>query len=580
MNPFLYSAGGDIGGDIYPSTIGDVLSAGGKFSPLSYPGLQLWLDPYDTTTMTIQPASIIKKAATQTYAVPVSSTNAFDFNNAGTSQFCISMWVYREINALNDEGLIGNIGSSKGYSISWAANSTNELETDIVPSTGSFAFNIFSGISGMTPGNWFHFFWNYDGSFHGDDTQVLFIAINGIRVATAAGSQLGQLVKAVGNGGSFTIGSGASGVSGDFRFMDIAVYNHSAGGNGAGITAVQAACTAMWNNGYGTVQATLPIGMTDPLAYYPCGDSVASAILTDTSGNGHNMVATATVTPPAQMVWAWKDKSPNGFLFQAADGATQGIAYNGIFQLLRNRLCRYYSTGVGAYTTPCVVQETGNAGLYTYATNWCGNNTTGQIFLTIGETGLAIAETFELCTGNDNVLVTHHELFMTGVEGPNNIPTTGIYGPCLRVSDGTIARDFGDLLNVSGPVTGPYAVIPGNTYYPNDGSKQYRLYGNTGNTGGQGATLGSWEMVINSAQQVGNINSNTQWNGWMSTFMTVVPRSYIALGAFYTYRSDSGSIYERDTVTGCTQIWGDTVTYSPCLNPSQSTNILAWQTTR
>jgi hypothetical protein len=200
------------------------------------------------------------------------------------------------------------------------------------------------------------------------------------------------------------------------------------------------------------------------------------------------------------------------------------------------------------------------------------------MFMISGETALGSAETYNFWTGNDNVEVQHHELWMHGMYGTSNSDGVG-YTPVLRISNGLTSDDWGSFLNIAGN-TGSFTAIPGNAYYTNDGTKAHRMYGIVGSTPCVGATAGSWEMYIENAPQIVNGAFNgIPRIGWLAA-LTAAPISAIALGAFYRWTTDDGGIYNRNQTPGGPVAWGDTMVFSPCLTPSQEAAMRAWMQKR
>ena len=311
-----------------------IIVTGASVTPTSVPGLQFWLDPYDTSTMTL--TNVAETTGSPTSNLQSASGTPFDLQGNGmSSQFTMAFWVYPETTWASNSWLMADAKNTFGNNdISWflsvSDGATGSLRTTYSLSSSTSTIKDYANAMPLA-NQWYFVVITYDGSQVGtattQDQLRQQVYVNGQQIPTPAGNSLPQKIYAAANAGKLYLGAVDAAINNTTaeRFQDVGFWNHWISSSTA---------AALWNGGAGVTYATLPVGANDPFAYYAMNE--ASGTRFDSTSNHYDLTAGAAGVGSVQEISAWRDKSSNHvtMLFgYDPDTGIQQRQYFGVYSL-------------------------------------------------------------------------------------------------------------------------------------------------------------------------------------------------------------------------------------------------------
>jgi hypothetical protein len=535
----------------------------GNVTPTDVPNLQFWLDPYDTSTMTL--TNVAETKGSPTSNLQSTSGTPFDFQGNGTSsQFTMAFWVYPETAWANDSWLMANAKNTFGNNdISWflsvSYGATGRLRTTY--STSSSASTLEDYDNAMPIANqWYFVVITYDGSQVGtattQDPLRQQVYVNGQQIPTPAGDSLPQKIYAAANAGKLYLGAVDAAINNTTaeRFQDVGFWNHW-------VSSTTAA--ALWNGGAGVTYATLPAGANDPFAYYSMNE--ASGTRFDSTSNHYDLATGSAGVGSVQEISAWRDKSQNHITMLFGYDPDTGIQQRQFFGI-------YSPTARDGL--PGVVMP---AGAWAYAASTTiATLSSGNLFMNVQLDAPNNGEN-ELFDFSDDVTPGQDSFMGINYIGPNTAPDAGpppgsgnpntkTFVPTFHTHAGNAVTHAGgwtaNILNIDN-AEGTGKQVANNTYFAKGGDYSYEFENVLDGTGGTGATPGPYRMWINQSPQtiyVADGGGGEISQLWGDSFAAAGGQlSCITLGGLAS-RSATG-VWRITTATGDT--YGDIMEYGP-----------------
>ncbi|HEY1603439.1 MAG TPA: LamG-like jellyroll fold domain-containing protein [Pirellulales bacterium] len=532
-------------------------------APTDVPGLQFWLDPYDTSTMTL--TNVAETKGSPTSNLQSTSGTPFDFQGNGTSsQFTMAFWVYPERTWSDASWLMANAKNTfRNNDISWflsiANGATGTLRTTYSTASSTSTLKDYAGAMPVA-NQWYFVVITYDGSQVGtattQDQLRQQVYVNGQQIPTPAGDSLPQKIYAAANAGKLYLGAVDAAINNTTpeQFQDVGFWNHWISSSTA---------AALWNGGAGVTYATLPAGANDPFAYYSMNE--ASGTRFDSTSNHYDLSAGSAGVGSVQEISAWRDKSQNHITMLFGYNPDTGIQQRQFF-------------GVYSLTArdglPGVVMP---AGAWAYAASTTISTlSSGNLFMNVQLDAPNRGEN-ELFDFSDDVTDGQDSFMGINYIGPNTAPDAGppagsgnpntsTYVPTFHTHAGNAVTHAGgwtaNILNINGP-EGTGAQVSNNTYFAQGGDYSYEFENVLNGTAGTGTAPGPYRMWINQSPQtiyVADGGGGSIPQLWGDGFAASGGQlSCITLGGLAS-RSATG-VWRITTATGDT--YGDIMEYGP-----------------
>ena len=541
-------------------------------TPASYQNLQLWLDPYDTSSMALRHVAAINTIAptTQKQSLQRQGRSNDAFNFATNSAFSMAGWWF-----VGDDSNTYTVGTSNCLVAknNPAAPTTNAAWWLVLNSTSNLAFGAATSnaavasvnCSGVTfnSGQWYHIACSFNGAGGANDTNKLVCYVNGAALTTASGTTLPTTLQNPSSGSvNLNFGNYNTGGSyGEQRYSDWGFWD--------GLVFTATDVTNLYNNGAGVTYSTLPSGgsnLKSPMAYYSMTEPSGNRL--DSTTNHYDLImASADGTPigSRKQVVSWTDKSGALGAFSAGDGPQAS------FQYKRIREPRYDPNAWGKGLPG--IRMNPNNWLYNGTAGWQNGIATGAIWQNIQvSSALSVNEGFFL-SSSDDLDASHERLFMTGYDGPAvaNLNIANVYCPQLRINDGlgngTGIGNGQPQSNII-TVTKGSATIAGNQQLSASQlfSFEYACVDST--TYGSQAVAGSWRMKVNGVDQTVYVNDGGAANSGGAWMQLASGRSCQMLNGFYNGGYQAG--------IGPVTIYGDAVSQAPVTSEQDRASLAHW----
>lgn len=557
----------------------------------NYNGRQLWMDPYDLSTLSLRNTTKLASASSQYLSRTtggVDSGNPFNFQNTnGASQtiFGFSFWVRFESFTAGQQPLAGKheIADANLNNGSWmirpggTSNLTNLncVFWTTATSSGLQQKNCTGSPLPFVAGRKYHVCGWYDGSQAGDDTLVLHVYVNNTKLTTPVGTGLpAQFRNPTGAASVLEIGRN---FNANYSNMEIEDF---------GLWALPAAWTAtdvanLWNGGFGHTWATLPTQYkttTPPTAYWSLDEDGGPYV---DRVNGYNLTGSGTPTR-MQRVVSWTDKNA-GLVF----ASQSRVGNTSVWQPARYIEPAYLPNGF-ASGKPCVRFTKASASstldaswLICPVNDWCEFGT-GSIFSNTLYPNTIAFETFDIATGNDTLdaSVDDNKLYyMLGVANTS--------APTDPANDSMQVRIRDVALSLNGNIdcyTATAGTLASGSINIAPTKKYAREYSVLGTSGVNLTTQGDHVMYVSEdggayAQQT-LYGRSTAYAGFVNL---VSQRTYIALGggpARYNANSDAAWGPPTNGANGSGVDMGDVVVFGGVVAAPQREAMRAWLLTR
>ncbi|HEY2838686.1 MAG TPA: hypothetical protein VGJ26_06045, partial [Pirellulales bacterium] len=401
------------------------------FTPEQTPNLQLWLDPYDTSRMTLRTVAALNQTAPATQqqylSAPGGGTkdangsypfNFYNSDGASHTKFSFAGWVYMMAEPGDTQGsqkspIISKTmtdGSNGSWWLTLAGTNGSLIEFGAYTNANGGVANADFSTAGFLNGQWNYIAFAYDGS-QSVNANILHVWLNGTQLAyyspTSNGTLPADLQNSSGSSASFMVGNAFNQFQ-TSRFADLGFWNNT--------VFSQNDVNHLYNSGEGLTVSTLanlPAGLQSPFAYYRLNET--SGVRDDLSGHNYNLTpssADGSTLGSTIYVEQWDDKSGVAEPFIAGDSTRVGTTHT--FQAKRIREPEYQPNGAGP-GVPCV---TFNAvqWLYSDTANW-ERVTTGTIFENSARSNLISGtEDFDFSAFDQSQ--STERLFETGYETP------------------------------------------------------------------------------------------------------------------------------------------------------------------
>jgi hypothetical protein len=556
-------------------TTGDVL-------PTDVPGLQLWLDPSDLSTLDLRSSAYLV-GASQQYLYRSGGTNEFSF--ATHSKFSFAGWVY-----FNEEPGDTFDSSQVIFAKADTGGAAGVFQLSLTGSgfDSHLAFGVWSGAGainyksvttaagpGGSPfesGREYFIAVKFDGS-QATDGGKLSIWVDGSLLPLQApnGTVLpSTLVNDTAASDQLMLGDAFNASSMSVRMDDWGVWDN--------VAFSSTDVNSLWNGGAGltiTAPGELPndsglggSNLTSPTMYWRLDEG--SGTRYDLSGNGWNLQPSSSdgsVVGNKLQVISWTDKSGVLGTFYAGDGP------QAVFHAKRLREPTYDPNAFGPGMPGVVFCQ--NQWLYNGVSGWMENAATGSIFQNVlVESSLTQNEDFFLSSSADTASSLGTErTFMPGYIGPSNDGVANVYSAELRINDTSgNSTGIGNGTPRGAIVTVNYGAreaFPGNVYMSPGQlmSFEWSCANEVTPTspGGTGLAPGPWQYYVNGSQQqvyVSDGGSSNMQGDWTEL---VSGRSCQILNGFY----DNGH-YQSFTEVGATTTYGDVVAYGVASSQTDS----------
>ncbi len=573
---------------------------------------QLFLDPADLTTLSLYNQATFASASSQKATRDVHSDLdgngkvKLHFQNtdgAAHSIFGFSVWV-RFPAFTNQNTIFGKLTDDNtlnaGVFLLRLAGSGNKAridfdvwKSDTITSLVQSTLTGGSGIGAfpLVANRDYHICGWYDGSKAGDDTLVLNVYLNGIKLTTGAGStlpaQLWDTAATRASTSKLILGSQLAVYSdeivSDLGFWPLAVA----------WTATDVA--ALWNGGGGYQgYAALPTQYkttTPPNYYYNLTDGPTTYV---DSVAAQNLTGSGTSTT-TQRVKSWTDKA-QGLVFQPQ----ARVANTNVYQYIRSaepiydpnafttakpgvkmQRCQDGTIVTGGVTADIVFS--GCSWLYCPVINWCFTQTSNWFFKfqamdTIG------FETFVIATGNDvlDSSSTNNIYLMPGIKYDSG----GTHALEMRMRDQTNAAgdpnaDIDCFTAALGTLaSGSTSMVNGHAYFVDMSWIDATAAIGTSTSVGGARMYVSDNGALYSQQTLYARNGATNVNSFNQE---VTQRTYLCLGggpARYNSQSDGKWGAPTNSNTGGGIMLGPVVCFGPAVNTSQELWLRAWLQTQ
>ena len=473
----------------------------GSIMPTDVSGLQFWLDPSDTSTMTL--TNVAETSGTPTSNLQSASGTPFDFQGDGTSsKFTLAFWIDPEANWANDSWLMADAKNTFGNNdISWflsvADSFTHDLRTTYATSSSTTAIKDYTGVL-TQPNQWYFVVITYDGSQIGTTTTQdqlrQQVYVNGQQIPTAPGDSLPQKIYAAANAGKLYLGAVDAAVNNEIpeRFQSVGFWNHW-------ISVTTA--NALWNGGAGRTYATLPAGANDPFAYYEMNE--ASGTRHDATSNHYDLAAGSSGVGSVQEISAWRDKSSNHVTMLFGFDPDTGIQQRQFFGV-------YSPTARDGL--PGVIMQ---AGAWAYAASTTiTTQASGNLFMNVTLDSPNAGEN-ELFDFSDDVTDGQDSFMGINYIGPaaapdagpppgSGNPNTNTFVPTFHTHAGDAATHTNgwqaNILNLDN-AEGIGKQVANNTYLAQGGEYSYEFENVLDGTSGSGTVPGPYRMWINQSPQ-------------------------------------------------------------------------------
>lgn len=549
-----------------PITNGAALvpTTAGKYdfsNPLTFGNCQLWLDPYDQSTMVLRTVAWYTNITTTGMYLGV-RTDQKNLNFATHSKFTFQTWVYfNELpgdtfganntifgitNTTQTDGswilmLAGVNGCQKLRFVCYtAANTTVIQDTTTGP-----------GGSPFVSGRWYHIVLVFNGGAGSNDNQKLTIYVDGTALTTTSGTNLPSTLRnstsgliLMGINGGYTSNNNSAG-----RYASTAVWDN--------LAATSTDVTNLWNSGYGRTYSTLPSSgsnMTTPTAYWELNETAGTRA--DATGNGYTLSQQSTDTIHAVRakthLMQWNDKSGTCQPFYAANGTTK-----------MRKLEPEYQPDGGGPGVPIVVFRNDGAGnyqcMYSATTAFMGSNQTGTFLQNVGYSiTTGFTEAFDLAVFDDTAN-NGERLFMGGIVTPTGSGAASaaheIRGQYNTTSTSSVHSV--NVQTISGhPVS--QSNVAGNTY-ANAGDIISREFSCTA------PDFYAWRGYINGVEQT--VLPTDGGNGDAGNYFWIAQVPTATAVGLCMFTSNSNSSYQGGAPAGGACYIGDTVAHAPVLSP-------------
>ncbi len=584
LNGVIYTpASGYSGADTLTATINDLGHTGsgipqtvshsvaidvtaGGILPTDVPGLQLWLDPSDLSTLDLRTTAYLAGASQQSLDT-AAGPNSYDF--ATHSKFSFAGWVYFNQKAgdsfSSTQQIIGENETSGGngvFSLT-LTGSGYDSQLDFVVWTGqNNAASVYTATgpagSPFISGHDYFIAVKFDGS-QATDGGKLSIWVDGTKLAlqNPNGSVLpGTLQDDTASTDQLVLGNPSSATNMSLRMEDWGVWDN--------VAFNQTDVNSLWNSGAGltvTSLSALPnnIGaggsnLASPTMYWRLDETGGTRH--DLSGNNWNLTPSSNdgsdVGDKLQVI-SWTDKSGVLGAFYAGDGP------EAVFQMKRMREPTYDPNALGPGRPGIIFGQ--YQWLYNGVANWMANSPTGAIYqnVLVGST-LAPYEDFFLSSSADTDTTPNSErIFMTGYYGGQGDGAANVNALALRINDTAgNSTGLGNEHPHAAVLTmnyGTRTAFPGN-YYMSPGELMSFEWADVGAPGAGGLYPGPWRAYVNGAQQTLYVSDGGTGNTGGDWAELATGRSDQMLNGFY----DSVG-YQSFTQVGSTTTFGDVVAF-------------------
>lgn len=385
-------------------------NTGSVVNPKNLENAQLNVDAYDLTYITNRKSTQLVSTSSQYLAKSTGGQDAFNFQNTNgnnKSIFGFSFWI--SIQAFtNAQCFVGKQTNNAATN-----NSTWSLVTGGSGNKANIAMLVWTSASANTSatvtdngvgthfplavGRRLHIAGCYDGSQAGDNTKVLVVYINGVKMTTSAGATLPAQLQNPSNAGTvLTVGSRFGFDYSDFEMSDLGLFTLSTGWDATDFA-------NLWNNGAGYTWSDLPTTYKNQATGYWILNENGISNRLDSTGNGYTLNQNNS---PGQFLRTTEviDKI-NGYSFKPQNRVTNTSAftYNRIAEPEYN--ADMLGSGSAGWKFPNANSNYSanfgmSAWLYCPVLNW-NLNSTGNIFSIIKYTGTIGFETFDLSFAND-----------------------------------------------------------------------------------------------------------------------------------------------------------------------------------
>ncbi|HEY4309282.1 MAG TPA: proprotein convertase P-domain-containing protein [Pirellulales bacterium] len=545
----------------------------GTVTPADVPGLQLWLDPTDLSTLNLRSSAYLVGSSQQSLNTAAGTSS---YNFATHSEFSFAGWVYFNNTAgdtfSSSQVIIAQseIGGGNGvFSLSLTGGAHNALLQFSIWTGKNSIKSVYTasgpGGTAFSSGHDYFIAVKFDGSqatdggklsIWVDGTQLPILSPNGTVLPSTLQNDTASTDK-------LTLGNAGATTNMSMRLEDWGVWDN--------VAFNQSDINSLWSGGAGltiTAPNQLPdnsaaggSNLASPTMYWALTES--AGIRNDISGNGWNLTPSSndnsTVGNKLQVI-SWTDKSGVLGTFYAGDGPAA------VFQMKRMREPTYDPNALGTGSPGVIFGQW--QWLYNGTPGWMANSATGAIFQNVViDQNLTNNEDFFLSSSADTDSQPNAErIFMPGYDGPSNDNVANVYTPMLRIND-TAGNGTGygnqtphaSIMNVNYSTKSP---IAGN-YYLSPGEHLSFEWADIDAIPGGGAVQGAWRSYVNGAQQqvyVSDGGAGSAPEGWTQL---ASGRSAQMLNGFY----DNGS-YQSFTTLGSTTVYGDVLAYGVANSPA------------